>query len=376
MSLSLESFWERLETHFPLGGPRKHLSEVLGSDVVRALESAGALKYRRVADRYPCPQPGGDGCPRHVVELADGRYEAVCGNRSPDCPDEPLTKEEAALLAIVPEDLCAAVGKALQVRTKVEALPSLRNVYRVGTFIPEPGLKHPVYLAARVGERAYAECLDALRANAGASSFAVLVPTETFISEEVQRRMASAGSPVIALADAVGLNAEGALAALVDPLKLFAGVGRPGSAPVLLAADVVAVAYVGAGRRAEWRSLDRPAYEELVASAEEYDVFADELMKTVSKGKGAARTCTGNLATPQFRLIYAALEKRGGYDPGTGDEDSAAAKQIFQRARKAFDMGSGQSWALFKTEITENNAIYRFEPDVEMSFAFVFLPRR
>ena len=49
-----------------------------------------------------------------------------------------------------------------------------------------------------------------------------------------------------------------------------------------------------------------------------------------------------------------------------------AAKQIFQRARKIFDIGSGQSWALFKTDKVDNHAVYRFEPDAAVSFALVF----
>ncbi|MCA9631967.1 MAG: hypothetical protein KC766_30145, partial [Myxococcales bacterium] len=74
MPRSLEAFWQVLETNLPLGGPRKHLREVLGDDVVRDLEVAGLLAQRRVADTYPCPGTGGFDCPRVLVPLDDGTY--------------------------------------------------------------------------------------------------------------------------------------------------------------------------------------------------------------------------------------------------------------------------------------------------------------
>ncbi|MFZ5786654.1 MAG: hypothetical protein ACOY3Y_09460, partial [Acidobacteriota bacterium] len=196
MTSRLARFWAELETNFPLGGPRRRLGEMVGDDAARALEAAGVLKYQRVADRYPCPRPGGDGCPRHVVELEDGRYEAVCGNDPPECPDLALKEEDLAFLAVVPEELCAVIAKVLQIRPAVETLPGRRHVLRVGSFIPEAGVKHTIYLAVRSNERDYGECFDALKA-AAAGTFVVLVPTDRFISEETRRALASVAAPVV-----------------------------------------------------------------------------------------------------------------------------------------------------------------------------------
>lgn len=375
MTSRLARFWTELETNFPLGGPRRRLGELVGDDVARALEAAGVLKYQRVADRYPCPRPGGEGCPRHVVELEDGSYEAVCGNDPPECPDLPLKEEDLAFLAVVPEELCTVIAKALQIRAAVEALPGRRHVLRVGSFMPEAGVKHTVYLAVRADERDYAECFDAFKTSA-AGTFAVLVPTDTFISEDARRALASVAAPVVALADAIDLGDAG-LTALVDPLKLFAAIGRHGPGPLATAPSVVARALLrSGGGSAQWHDLDQAAYDHLVATASQYDIFADELTRSVTKGRGKNRKQQTGVKSSYFRMIRAGADRRSNFDPATDgpSEEGVSGKQIFQRARKAIDLGSGNTWALFKTDIVDNHATYRFDPDTSVTFALVFAP--
>lgn len=374
MTADLTAFWQVLETNFPLGGPRRHVRELLGSDLAGALEQAGVLVQRRVADRYPCPRAGGDGCPREVIEREDGSVVAVCGNEPAECVDLELTAKDIEVIAVVPENLAEAIGKTLQVRTNVEPLSGLRHGYRVGTFIPEAGIKHAIYFVARCSEREYAEALDALRTHAVGQTFAVLLPTDRFVAEELRRQVAVAGITLVSLADAVGFDAQRGLRALVDPLKLFGGIGRPGIGASEVSVPVVANALVRDGGGAPtWRSLDDDAYQSLVAAAVSYDIFADELAKTVTKRKGAERSA--NVPASQFKMIRAAVEKKANYDPGTADDDGVAAKQIFQRARQAFDLKTGTTWAIFKTDKVDNHAVYRFDPDASVSFAFVFAPK-
>ena len=376
MTSALAVFWEALETNFPLGGPRRHLRDLVGNDVVGALEKAGALKYQRVADRYPCPRPGGEGCPRHVVELDDGRFEAVCGNDPPECPDLPLKEEDLAFMAVVPEELCAVIARALQIRANVEALPGRRHVLRVGSFMPEAGIKHTIYLAVRCGERDYVECLDGLKAHAAGQTFAVLVPTERYINEETRRSLATVGALVVALVDAIDLGTDGGLTASVDPLKLFDAIGRHGPGPLATAPSVVARAVVRSrAGKTDWLDLDNAAYDGLVAAAGEYDIFADELSKSVSNGRGKTRKHKQNVQGSYFPMIRTAVERRSNYDPGTGDDDPDSAKQIFQRARQTIDLKVGKAWMLFKTDIVDNHATYRFDPDPSVTFALVFSPK-
>lgn len=371
MTYELAGFWQLLETNFPMGGPRRHLRELLGAELVNALETAGILKHRRVAERYPCPRAGGDGCPRVVIERDDGTLVAVCGNEPTECADVELAATDVEVLAVVPEDLCEAIGKALKIRTGVEALPGLRNAYRVGTFIPEAGIKHAIYLVVRCSERECAEALDALRTHAAGQTFAVLLPSERFVTEQVRRQTSEAGIVLATLVDAVGLDATG-LRALGDPLQLFAAIGRPGVGADPTVAVVARALVRSGGGAPTWRSLDEAAYKTLVAAAGAYDLFADELTKTVAKGQGAARKQSPNVQASHFKMIRSAIEAKANFDPGTSDDDGVAAKQIFQRARQTFDLKDGKSWRLFKTDKVDNHAVYRFAPDASVSFALVF----
>ncbi len=141
MSDRLTHFWELLETNFPLGGPRRHLIDLLGEEIAGGLEAARLLTYQRISDTYPCPHPSGDGCPRQVIELNDGSYHAVCGNDPRECEDLVLQQEDIEHLGVEPRSLCEGVARALQVRPRFEEIDGLRSVYRVGTFIPEAGIR-------------------------------------------------------------------------------------------------------------------------------------------------------------------------------------------------------------------------------------------
>ncbi len=378
MSKQLGRFWSLIETNFPLGGPRRHLIDLLGDETAAAIEGTRLLSYQRMSDTYPCPHPGGDGCPRQVIELEDGSYHAVCGNDPRECDDLVLQQKAVEHLGIAPKVLCENIARALQVKARFEEIDGLRSVYRIGTFIPDPGVRQPVFLAVRCSEQDYAEVLDALRSRQERGGFAVLVPTDRFVADSTARQMASLGIPLLPLDDVVGID-DGKLTALVDPLTFFEGIGQRGPGMVTTAPSVVARALVcnGDGRRT-WRELDEQGYQDLVAAADDYLIFADERGKTVTKGSGARRTTKAKVQVAYFRMIHAAANKTAGYfDPSIdGPADQMSDKQVFQRARKVFDIkhDDNKTWTLFDSEKPENHAVYRLNPDSGTAFAFVFLP--
>jgi hypothetical protein len=377
MSSGLARFWELLETNFPLGGPRRHLIDLLGRELVSELEATKLLPYRRMSETYPCPRPGGDGCPRQVFEMSDGTYHAVCGNDPRECDDLVLRQEDVEHLGVEPKALCDSVARALQVRPRFEEMEGLRDVLRVGTFIPEAGIKHPVFLAVRCSDSDYSEVLDALRSREERGAFAVLVPTDRFIADDVARQMSSLGIPLPQLDDVIGID-DGKLTALVDPLTYFHRIGQTGPGTTTTAPSVVAQALVcdGKGKRV-WLDLGERQYQELVAAAGKYLIFADELTKTVVKGNAEHRTTNSKVGVAHFRMIRAAANKTAGYfDPAIEgpDEDQVSGKQIFQRARAVFDIKRGKTWTLFKSVKVDNHAEYHLNPDEGATFALVFLP--
>ena len=176
--MDLTRLFQALETNFPLSGVRSVLAKKIGADVAGALERAGLLSLLRVADTYPCPQPGGDGCPRQIVEPKDGSYIAVCGNDPAECDELRLTPKDVELLGIVPERLLEHLRRPLQLSGAVRKVAGLTQTYQVGFFIPQPALKHPVFFTAAASQVAYAATIDALRSRAEGASFAVVTPTD------------------------------------------------------------------------------------------------------------------------------------------------------------------------------------------------------
>lgn len=365
MAFLLNRLWQRLETGFPPGGPRRHLRSQFGDEAVAAFEHASVLKPQQLSRTYPCPRRG-QGCDRIVVPMGE-RYHAVCGASPAECDDLDLVRSDIERLVLDPPGLCRAIAAVLQIRGSPEAVAGLATVYRVGTFIPEPGIRHPIYLAVRATPQAYAEAVEALRSRQDGKPFGLLMPTDRFLADDVERQAQAAGIMVLALTDVVDLR-DGRLAALADPLRLFAGIGQRGAALSLVGATIAEAYLCDGSSPPRWIDLDEGQYQALVASASQYHVFADEITKTVVKGQGRETAQASH-----FRIIRQVIRKRGYFNPA--DEMLASAQQIFQRARKLFDPRPGTGrWKLFKTIKDGETSLYHFSPDPGTSFAFVFLP--
>ena len=379
-NLDLSLFWEILETNFPLSGPRCDLRDRLGRDVVAALEAGGILSYLRIADVVSCPHPGGAGCPRQVIELRDGRFQGVCGNDPPECSDVDLTRKDIEVLGVEPERLCQALRRPLCTGGKIEAIAGLRAAYRAGTFKPEPSSRHSIYLVARCAEGEYSEAFDALRSRQEGNSFAILVPTDRFISADTIRQMATLGIPIIALQGLINADASGQLTMSEDVLRLFAGIGRRGATTGALSTPVVAQVLTHNG----WQDLDEASYRRLIETVAEYGIVADEKICVVWKRVDGRRPLKQQSAIQAgyFRMIRAAVERTGYFDPAIEGpmEEQESGKQIFQRARQTIDIkykdhDGTMKWRLFKTAKVDNHAVYQFRPDPNFPFALIFLPR-
>ncbi|HOW74231.1 MAG TPA: hypothetical protein PKY77_26815 [Phycisphaerae bacterium] len=376
--LDLTDFWEVLESNFPLGGARIDLEARLGSDIVAALERAEILSFVRQADAVSCPHPGGAGCPRRVVELEDGRLQAICGNDPPECADLDLAKRDIEVLTLEPERLCAALRSPLSLGGKVEPVAGLHGVYRVGSFVPQPGVKRPIYFVARCSDRAYAEAFDALLGRAGGESYAIVIATDRFTGTDLTRQMATFGIPIVSLQELVTISDHGQLTAAVPGAQLFVDIGRRHLLGPVAPTPIVARARTHDG----WQDLDEVAYAQLIDRVAEFDLMADELSRRVWKrvgGRSKRPDLTDDVQAGYFRIVHMAVEKVGYFDPSVdGPDDLLAGKQIFQRARKAIDVkysAKPAKWRLFKTVNVDHHAEYQFQPDPDFRFALIFLPR-
>lgn len=375
--LDLTDFWEVLESNFPLGGARIDLEARLGSEIVAALERAKILSYVRQADAVSCPHPGGVGCPRRVVELEDGRLQAICGNDPPECADLDLTTRDIEVLTLEPERLCAALRSPLSVGGKVEPVAGMRGTYRAGSFVPQPGVKRPIYFVSRCADRDYAEAFDALLGRAAGDSFAILVPTDRFTGADLTRQIATFGIPIVALLGLINIGDNGHLTAAVPGPQMFGDIGRRHMPGTVAPMPIVARVRTHDG----WQELDAAAYARFINGIAEYDLVADEKSRRVwkrVKGRKSPKV-VDNIQAGYFRIIHMAVEKVGYFDPAVhGPDDLQAGKQIFQRARQAIDVkysAKPAKWRLFKTVNADRHAEYQFQPDPDFRFALIFLPR-
>lgn len=375
--LDLTDFWEVLESNFPLGGARIDLEARLSSEIVAELERAQILSYVRQADAVSCPHPGGGGCPRRVVELEDGRLQAICGNDPPECADLDLTTRDIEVLTLEPERLCAALRSPLSVGGKVEPVADMRGTYRAGSFVPQPGVKRPIYFVSRCADRDYAEAFDALLGRAGADSFAILVPTDRFTGSDVTRQMATFGIPIVALQGLINIGDNGHLTAAVPGSRVFGDIGLRHQPGPIAPTPIVARARTREG----WRDLDEAAYAQLIDDIDDHDLVADELSRRVWKRVGSHKRPKPDedIQAGYFRIVHMAVEKVGYFDPAVdGPDDLQTGKQIFQRARQAIDVkysANPAKWRLFKSVKVDHHTEYQFQPDPDFRFALIFLPR-
>lgn len=368
----LANWWTRIEASPGFGGARRHVRDVLGASATAFLEASGILRQDGIARSLPCASCRGHGRLRHVIEI-DGAFHAVCESGSSQCPDIILMAHEAASLTLDMAALCRNVAVALELQGRPERLRDLVDVHRVGAALLAPGVRHAAFLVLRHSAPSYAEALSALVVRQNGAPFVMLTATARFVLEDVERQARAFGVIVLPLADVLTVRNR-RLAATDDPKRLFAELGKRPSPALEAKAAIVAQGLICDGASSPaWRDLDEGQYHALIAEAHNYEVFADQKQRRVLKVGVKPRNA---VADSWFSTIRAAVTRRGHYDPNIEGPDRSSAKQIFQRARSAFDIKTQSRWRIFKSlKHEEGHAVYAFRPDAGVSFAYLFLPQ-
>lgn len=128
----------------------------------------------RLAPTYPCPNPGGDNCPR-IVHERDGGFVAVCANLPTECEPLPLKKTELAVLTLDREAALAPViaGVCAHEGLLAADVAALEGLLPVGVLVRRVG-RTLVVLATDEGSRQRGAILE-LRRAAGADAVTVVV---------------------------------------------------------------------------------------------------------------------------------------------------------------------------------------------------------
>ncbi|MBF0309304.1 MAG: hypothetical protein HQL56_07235 [Magnetococcales bacterium] len=189
----LNRLWSALETVPGLSAIPVEWQQLLGED-----HEIGMLLLRptdRRAASYPCPSPGGMGCPRQVIDQGRDGLIAVCSDEDgPNCDDVSLQLGDIVVYELHRQGLAIRAASALGIKPEFAAVDSVRETFRVGDFHPIAGKRFPVYLILAFDDRQRLEAVVHL-CRITSVPFILLAPTPRSISpralELLQERQAS-----------------------------------------------------------------------------------------------------------------------------------------------------------------------------------------
>lgn len=161
------------------------------------------------ADVFPCPSPGGNGCPRRVVELGGKGLYAVCGDVERGCRDIPLKPEEVIVYELDRRKLGLLAVMALGA-TPITFAPvaSMREMYRVGEHRPWAGDRFPVFLSIQPDHERLRDVASRL-CRTEPNPFILLIPTDLFVTPDLRQMLAERKSRLFSLGEILAFDEAG-----------------------------------------------------------------------------------------------------------------------------------------------------------------------
>jgi hypothetical protein len=220
-------FWRALEAVAGRAAVPVVWKEKLGGDY------AAASRYLRTtlhkAGSYPCPSPGGDGCPRRIVSHANDEIVAVCGDNPKRCESLRLHPQDAILWDVDVNTLAKDIVRGIAATEESLASTTVAGVWRIGAYTMSFDRHLPIYMLIRHGaEESRQAALDLM--GSLDSSAIVLVPTQTW-SDEVRPSLVRSKSVLLAMEDIL-FHADGGGFEMCGNLRQLIGDHAPIDVPV------------------------------------------------------------------------------------------------------------------------------------------------
>ncbi len=387
MRYSPTRIWRLLQSSRSLGAVEKVWRESLGDEweIFRSF----IKPTNEIAKSYPCPSPGGPGCPRGIIEHGPDRYAAFCGQSPPECDTLQLKRADV----IIHRFDVAAFARTLSGLFQFNAKPDQHDPYwflwRVGKYIPVPGRRFPVFLSLAPGKDDFLPALDHLLADEK-EPFVLLVPTDDYLDDPREDSMDNKNCLFIPLNETVVFNGNNLT--LARPAQEILFEFRRGVLPEgYVEAGHTAILFCDEGKRG---ITDRDIAEILGPRKSEFDLIVDCLRGDIwfpkrqekQPGKFRYKYYVSVLReiiesrSPVTADLLPSLKRVEKTDPNTGvlDDDASDKEKTnhVQRMRAAIEPDSRDRhyYLIKRVESDLNISAYHFSPDPGYRFALIFPP--
>lgn len=235
-----KELWRGLEALPGLAGVLAEWREVWGQS-----EPIGRKFLRPTSQRatsYPCPSPGGDGCPRGLIFHTDDDIVAVCRQSPKHCDSIKLGRADVVIYELDWKAFCFAIAAPLEITQLRRPTCVLPQTFRIGYQPLASGQRAPVYLTIQHDGASFRESVCRLLAKED-TRFVLIAPTADLCDADSHELLNDRGAVLLALADALSVDNTGALAATAAGRALLSAFAnaRPLQPPGRLSATSVSV---------------------------------------------------------------------------------------------------------------------------------------
>lgn len=172
----------------------------------------------QLAREISCPYPGGDGCPRKVVQHREDRFRAVCGLAPSECDAIEISRDEITCLTLDRRKLVTLVGTVFNTEQTGGQAASDDGEVCVGMHHVAAGVGFPVLLLI---PGPFGVGAEVKIPGSDAGVVAIIVPTRRSASRGHLAELQSKGAVVFFLEEVVTIR-DGRLVGAVAAEKLLA----------------------------------------------------------------------------------------------------------------------------------------------------------
>lgn len=155
---------------------------------------------RPPVEELPCPNSGGEGCPRQVREMPDGTVIAVCGRYPQKCEEIYPDSIDTAIYGLNIKRVAAKIATEWQphnVIMQVSIVNHDPDIVQIGYYNPKGDIKFPVFLHIPYFEGDQSKATEILSHNN--QHYILALPSAQAVSSSSKTSLQNSGSMVVEL---------------------------------------------------------------------------------------------------------------------------------------------------------------------------------